>query len=99
MKARRPATPALETEPSPVQTHSNPPSHHELGFALPAPTRLTKIRVLALALGAFALLGGAFTWGYLPKLRARQALAESSAAADWAALRVEVVTPTVGVSD
>jgi RND family efflux transporter MFP subunit len=76
-----------------------PPAGHELGFDLPAPTRVSKGRATRIALVALVVLGAAFAAAYIPKQRERAALVEASQVADNAILRVTVVTPKLGSSD
>jgi membrane fusion protein, multidrug efflux system len=80
------------------------PSHpvtasHELGFDLPAPASISNKRGVVIVVSLLVLLGAAFAFGYLPRLRARTALADASEFAGKAGLRVEVVTPKAGSSD
>jgi membrane fusion protein (multidrug efflux system) len=70
-----------------------------LGFALPAPTVLSKARILAFAAIGATVLGAAFVIGYLPKRHAKLELAQSTEEFGVAPLRVEVVSPKVVTSD
>jgi membrane fusion protein, multidrug efflux system len=72
---------------------------HELGFDLPAPASVSKKRGALIGVALVVGLGAAFSFGYLPRLRARTALAQASELAGKVGLRVEVVTPKAGSSD
>jgi RND family efflux transporter MFP subunit len=85
-------------------SHPEPPSapvteSHELGFDLPPPASVSKTRAVALAATGVLVLGAAFAFGYLPRLRAKTALADASEATGRTVPRVEVVAPKVGSSD
>ncbi|HEY2406882.1 MAG TPA: efflux RND transporter periplasmic adaptor subunit [Polyangiaceae bacterium] len=54
------------------------PTPHDLGFALPAPARVSGARVIALGLVATAALGAAFVVAYLPRRSAASALVEAA---------------------
>lgn len=64
----------------------------------PPPASISKGRLIVIAIVAVALLGAAFLVGYLPRREARAALVQSTAAAQQAAPRIEVVAPKVGAS-
>ena len=70
----------------------------ELGFALPPPATISKRRLIVISIISVLLLGAAFLLGYLPRREARAALVGSTAAAQRAAPRIEVVSPKVGAS-
>jgi membrane fusion protein (multidrug efflux system) len=72
---------------------------HELGFDLPPPASVSKMRAVVLVAIALGVLGAAFVFGYLPGHQQRTALAEATEVAGKAVQRVEVVTPKVGASD
>jgi len=72
---------------------------HELGFDLPAPASISKVRAVAVGGGVLAVLAAAFVFGYLPGRQQRAALAEATDVAGKAVEHVEVVTPKVGASD
>jgi membrane fusion protein, multidrug efflux system len=80
-------------------TGSAPPSppptqpRRDLGFALPAPAKLSPIRAIVSFAALILVLGGAFLAAYLPKKRAERELAENARADMQAAARVSVVTP------
>lgn len=67
------------------------PDDDDLGFALPAPARGSKVRV---ALVVAIALAAAFVLGYLPHRSARARLDEAAPPAAGAPARVTVVTPT-----
>lgn len=71
----------------------------DLGFDLPAPTKVSTGRVLVVGALAAALLGGAFALAWIPRHRAAQDLAAGSHTAQSAILRVQVVKPKVKSSD
>jgi RND family efflux transporter MFP subunit len=75
------------------------PNDHELGFDLPAPASVSRSRAVLFALGALAVLGGAFAFGYLPRRAERAALVDGAQVGTEAVMRVEVVTPKEGSSD
>lgn len=86
------------TAPVQPDPHNSVPSqvHHEeeeLGFDLPPPARLTRIRAMALLFGAGVVLSAAFAVGYLPKRQAKQELLAGAERAEQRVLRVQVVTP------
>ena len=69
-----------------------------LGFALPPAAAISKRRLIVISIVGVLLLGAAFLLGYLPRREARAALVGSTAAAQHAAPRIEVVSPKVGAS-
>lgn len=75
------------------------PNDHELGFDLPAPASVSRSRALLFALGALAVLAGAFAFGYLPRRAERAALVDGALIGGEAVMRVEVVAPKEGSSD
>jgi RND family efflux transporter MFP subunit len=75
------------------------PNDHELGFDLPAPASVSRSRAVLFALGALAVLGGAFAFGYLPRRAERAALVDGAQVGSEAVMRVEVVAPKEGSSD
>jgi RND family efflux transporter MFP subunit len=78
----------------PEPTRSSQPEHDDLGFEVPEAAkpggRRTALALLVLALA----LGGAFTAGYLPKLRARSVLEREATRAGNDVRTVEVIAPT-----
>ena len=70
----------------------------EIGFAIPEPAKVSGVRVLAISLVVVAVLFGVFVSAYLPRMRARSALVQSTQASRSASPRVEVVTPKEGSS-
>jgi membrane fusion protein, multidrug efflux system len=84
-------------EPTSAQGASDPQG--DLGFDLPAPAVVSRSRAMLFGIGAIAVLGGAFGFGYLPRVADRTALVESSQTGGDALLRVEAVTPKEGSSD
>ena len=82
------------------ETHE-PATHvgDDLGFELPAPAKVSAIRIVALALIALALIVGAYLAVWLPKRRAQRELAEGASATESALLHVRVMTPVVKASD
>jgi RND family efflux transporter MFP subunit len=69
-----------------------------LGFALPPPAALSRRRLIVISIVGVLLLGAAFLLGYVPRREARAALVGSTAAAQEAAPRIEVISPKVGAS-
>jgi membrane fusion protein, multidrug efflux system len=72
---------------------------HELGFDLPAPASVSKVRAVVMIAVGLAAVVVAFVFGYVPGHQQRAALAEAADVAGKAVQRVEVVTPKVGASD
>jgi len=83
----------------PGEPSSPSESPDTLGFELPEAAKLSKTRVVSLALGALVVMGGAFLFGYLPKRQARAALEESTKVAAETSTRVAVITAKVSASD
>lgn len=81
------------------QTKSDPANADDLGFDLPAPARMAPARLLALAAIAIVILAAAFLVAWLPRRHAQKELAASTHVSQTAALRVQVVAPTVKSSD
>jgi RND family efflux transporter MFP subunit len=69
-----------------------------LGFALPPAAAVSRRRLILISIISVLLLGAAFLLGYLPRREARAALVASTAGAQQAAPRIEVVSPKVGAS-
>ena len=88
-------TPRGEQLPPPAE----PSSHDELGFDLPAPMALGRARLVASMVLVLAIVATAFFVGYLPKRRAREALAEATKAQQESVEKVQVLKPTVVSSD
>ncbi|HEY5146918.1 MAG TPA: efflux RND transporter periplasmic adaptor subunit [Polyangiaceae bacterium] len=72
---------------------------HELGFDLPAPTKISKAWAVFAVVGAAVVLGAAFAVGYVPRHRERLALEEAAQGVAGAAMRVSVIAPKIGSSD
>jgi membrane fusion protein, multidrug efflux system len=72
--------------------------HHDLGFALPPPAKVSRGRVILVAAVVTAVLGGAFAASYLPMHSQRRALEAAAKGQDAPIVRVEVVKPTEGSS-
>ena len=87
----------LETESPP--TPSVHPAADDLGFDLPEPASLSRVRVLALGGVGAVLLGAALLFGYLPRHHAKAELAAGVRAEAESVPRVEVVLPKVTSSD
>jgi membrane fusion protein (multidrug efflux system) len=79
-------------EPGPLRKHD------EIGFALPAPAKVTHARAIGLALAVVAALSALFLGAFLPRSRANARLAESTKATHAALPRVEIVVPKVSSS-
>jgi RND family efflux transporter MFP subunit len=79
------------------------PTHHkvthDLGFDLPPPASVSKVRATAIALVVAAVLGVGFVFGYLPRAHERAALVTETSTNDHEVKRVETVTPTERASD
>jgi RND family efflux transporter MFP subunit len=71
----------------------------DLGFALPEPARLTPTRAIAGGVLILAVLGGAFAFGYLPKLQAKKELDVEARAVSANVPRVDILTPKIASSD
>jgi membrane fusion protein (multidrug efflux system) len=71
----------------------------DLGFDLPAATKVSKSRLLLVGVIFAMVLAGAFAWAWLPKHRAANELAASTHASESATLRVQVTKPKVKSSD
>jgi membrane fusion protein (multidrug efflux system) len=82
----------------PPRTEDRPVPHDEIGFDLPEPAKVSGARVGFVVLTVVLALGVLFAIGYLPRLRARTALVQATAAEHAASPRVEVVTPKEGSS-
>ncbi|HXI55665.1 MAG TPA: efflux RND transporter periplasmic adaptor subunit [Polyangia bacterium] len=79
--------------PSNASDESATRAGDDLGFALPAATKVGRTRAGALIATALVVVGAAFLLGYLPKQRARAVLEESSRRAEGALVRVSVIKP------
>lgn len=75
------------------------PTADDLGFDLPEPQSVSRGRLFLLAGVASALLVAAFLFGYLPRQRAKDALAASAGPEARQLPRVEVVSPKALNSD
>jgi membrane fusion protein (multidrug efflux system) len=73
--------------------------HDDLGFDLPAATKVSKSRLVLVGIISALLLAGAFAWAWIPKHRAAKELAASTHASESATLRVQVTKPKVKSSD
>jgi RND family efflux transporter MFP subunit len=71
----------------------------EVGFALPAPAKISSSRLIAIGLVVVAVLLALFAGAYLPRTRARAALVESTKTAREALPRVEIISPKESSSD
>ena len=70
----------------------------DLGFQLPPPAKVSRTRAVAIGASTLAVLGGAFVAGYLPRHRAKEALASEPKAGE-GPLRVQVLAPKELTSD
>jgi RND family efflux transporter MFP subunit len=66
---------------------------HDLGFSLPPPANISRTRWLVLGFAAALVLGGAFSFAYLPARHAARALEKDAAATQQAVPRLAVVLP------
>jgi membrane fusion protein, multidrug efflux system len=82
--------------PSHDRLHDRP---HDLGFDLPAPTKISKTGAVFAVSGVLFVLGAAFVVGYMPRHRERLALDEAAQGVAGAAMRVSVIAPKIGSSD
>ncbi|MEA2697984.1 MAG: hypothetical protein QOI66_2255 [Myxococcales bacterium] len=79
--------------PSNATDESATGANDDLGFVLPAATKVGRTRAGALIATALVIVAAAFLLGYLPKQRARAVLVESSRLAEGALVRVSVIKP------
>jgi membrane fusion protein, multidrug efflux system len=86
-------------ENDPGRPPSAHPAPHDLGFALPAPAKVSPIRALVGFAVVAVVLGVMFLVAYLPKRRLNAELVQSAKADSRVPLRVNVVTPTEMTSD
>lgn len=89
------------TEPSERRSTSDGLSAtgSDLGFDLPAPTRIGSARAAILVVAGVGVIVAAFLFGWLPKRRARADLEARTRASASDVLRVDVVTPKALTSD
>jgi len=75
------------------RAHARPDTKDEIGFALPEPAKVSSTRLTLLLVVVVGVLATLFVVGYVPRMRARTALSQATAAEHAASPRVEVVTP------
>lgn len=83
--ARKGEAPSLDRKP---EVKGN-----DIGFAVPEPPKVSSAKVIAVGLVVVVALAALFVTAYLPRVRARAALVESTKAAREALPRVQIVTP------
>lgn len=89
----------IQPEPGAPARPDDPPAVGDVGFALPPPATISRGRAAAIAAFFLGILAVAFIARYVPMRRARQALEADARAQTSAAVRVQVLTPTVVSSD
>lgn len=93
-------TPERSTEPTrEMEAVEHAPPADDLGFPLPPPAKIGAGKLLLITLVGACVIGGAFAWGIIPRLRARSALEHESQARNDGAPRIEYVRPKVIESD
>ena len=99
MSVRSPRDPSEQDAHREPLTKSDPTHAGDLGFALPAPARVSATQAVAIGVTVLAMFGGAFVVAWVPKRSAQQDLAASTKSRESALLRIQVVTPKVTQSD
>ncbi len=96
-------TPERSTEPTremeAVEHAPVPHAADDLGFPLPPPAKIGAGKLVLVSVLGLCVVGGAFAWGIVPRLRARSALEHESQARNDGAPRVEFIRPKVIESD
>lgn len=80
------------------ENDESPRPSSDLGFELPPPAKMTHTRAVALFALAVVVFGGAFVVGWMPRHKAKAALAEDAKSGN-GLLRVEVIAPKPVNSD